>query len=184
VTAAASARVPPGDRSDVGLFNWVFAQVSGRVTGTTASNLFLVLGRHRRLFRGWLRFAGRLMPGGTLPRRDTELVILRVAHLRACAYEFEHHRHLAARAGLTPADVERATAGADAEGWNDRQRALLVAVDELHRDGDLSDATWDALRHHVDERGAIEVVMLAAHYEMLATVIATLRVPPDTRRRG
>ena len=59
----------------------------------------MTLGRHRPLFRGWLRFAGRLMPGGKLPRRETEMVILRVAHLRQCAYEFEHHARLARRAG-------------------------------------------------------------------------------------
>ena len=68
--------------------------------GTSPPNLFLTLGRHRKLFRGWLRFAGRLMPGGKLPRRETELVILRVAHLRSCQYEFDHHVHLGRRAGL------------------------------------------------------------------------------------
>lgn len=184
MTAPAAARVVPGNRSGVGLLNWAIAGVAGWVAGTTAPNLFLVLGRHRRLFRGWLRFAGRLMPGGTLPRRDTELVILRVAHLRGCTYEFEHHRRLARRAGLTSAEIERATEGPGAAGWTERQRALLTAVDELHRDGDMSDAAWQALRRHLDERRAIELVLLVGHYEMLATAIAALRVPPDAPRRG
>ncbi|MDI3405229.1 carboxymuconolactone decarboxylase family protein [Streptomyces cavernicola] len=38
-----------------------------------------------------MRFAARLMPRGTLPRRDTELIILRVSRLCDCAYEFTHH---------------------------------------------------------------------------------------------
>lgn len=182
MTAPGAARIAPGDRRQVGLLTTLVAQVSGRVIGTTPPNLFLVLGRHRKLFRGWLRFAGRLMPGGTLPRADTELVILRVAQLRRCDYELAQHRRLARRAGLTDVEIERAFAGPDADGWTDRQRTLLRAVDELHRERDLSDATWSDLRRHLDDRGSIELVLLAGHYEMLATAITALRVPPDAPR--
>jgi AhpD family alkylhydroperoxidase len=122
------------------------------------------------------------MPGGRLPRRDTELVILRTAHLRGCNYEFEHHRHLAGRAGVTPADVDRVIAGPAAPEWPSRERALLAATDELHRDRDLSDDTWGALAEHLDDRSIIEFVLLVGHYQMLATFIATLRVETDRRR--
>jgi AhpD family alkylhydroperoxidase len=176
-------RIPPGDRGDVGLVNWAVAAVSGRVAGTGPLNLFLTLGRNRGLFRGWLFFAGRLMPGGRLPRRDTELVILSTAHLRSCDYEFEHHRHLARRAGLEDVDIERVQVGPDAPDWSDRQRTLLTACDELDRDHDLSDETWQALRQHLDDRRTIEFLFLAGHYQMLATAIAALRIEPDRRRR-
>jgi len=175
-------RIRPGDRRQVGVVNWAISTISGRVAGTGPPNLFTTMGRHRRLFLGWAHFAGRLMPGGRLPRRDTELVILRTAHLRGCAYEFEHHRHLAGRAGITAADVERVTADPGAPEWSPRERALLAATDELHRDQNLSDSTWQALAQHLDERSLIEFVLLVGHYEMLATFIATLRVPPDSRR--
>ena len=176
-------RISPGDRRDVGVVNWIVAAVSGRVAGTGPPNLFMTLGRNRGLFRGWLFFAGRLMPGGRLPRQDTELVILRVANLRQCTDEFEHHRHLAGRAGLSEADIERVQVGPDAPEWSDRQRALLTACDELDRDHDLSDSTWDALRQHLDDRRTIEFLLLAGHYQMLAGVIGALRIEPDTRRR-
>jgi AhpD family alkylhydroperoxidase len=176
-------RIAPGGRRDVGLFNWLFAVVSARGAGTAGPpNLFLTLGRQRRMFRGWLHFSGTLLFGGRLPRRDTELVILRVANLRQCAYELEHHRHLAARAGLTAADIDRAAEGPTAAGWAPRQQAILTAVDELHRDGTLSDAAWAALAEHLDERTIIELVVLAGQYEMLATTIAALGIEPDRRR--
>lgn len=174
-----SPRIAPGDRRDVGLVNWAISTVSGRVAGTGPPNLFMTLGRHRRLFFGWLHFAGRLMPGGRLPRRETELVILRTAHLRDCGYEFEHHRHLAQKAGVTAADVERVMSGPGSPEWSARERALLSACDELHEHQDLSDETWQALAAHLDDRLIIEFVLLAAHYQMLATAIATLRVEPD-----
>ena len=149
---------------------------------TNPPNLFLTLGRHRKLFRRWLWFAGALMPGGKLPRRETELVILRVAHLRSCDYEFEHHVRLGRRAGLGDADIARVVEGPVDEGWSPREHALLTAVDRLHDERDLDDATWAALREHLDEREAIELCLLAGHYEMLATAIAALRIQPDRPR--
>lgn len=175
-------RITPGDRGDVGLLTWLFALASGRVTKTNPPNLFLTLGRQRRLFHGWLHFAGRLMPGGTLARRESELVILRVAHLTDCRYEAEHHRRLAARAGLTPSEVDRVADGPDAAGWSDRERMLLQATDELHHGRDLTDDTWALVRRHLDEAAAIELVLLVAHYEMLATAIGTLRIAVDEDR--
>ena len=185
MTPSVVPRIAPGDRRDIGLVAAAIAAVSGRVTGTTTPNLFLTLGRHRRLFRGWLRFAGALMPGGRLPRRETELVILRVAHRRSCAYEFEHHRHLGARAGVTPADVERLTeATVSPVGWSAREVEVLRAVDRLLDDHDLDDDAWAALSAHLDDRDLIELVLLVGHYDMLATTINTLRIRPDRRRRG
>ena len=156
--------------------------MAGRVTGTKPPNLFLTLARNRSLFWGWLLFAGRLMPGGKLRRRESELVILRVAHLRDCRYEWEHHIRLGRRAGVKRADVERVSAGPDAEGWSAREAALLAAADELHRHSDLGDAAWGALRAQVSEPEAIELCMLVGHYEMLATVIGTLRIQTDPPR--
>jgi AhpD family alkylhydroperoxidase len=177
------ARIAPGGPREAGLFAWAFSRVAGRAMRTTPPNLFLTLGRHRKLFRRWLWFAGGLMPGGRLPRRESELVILRVAHLRSCEYELVHHERLGRRAGLGKAELERVAAGPDADGWAARDQALLMAVDRLHHDGDIDDPTWSALRDHLDEREAIELCMLAGHYEMLATTITALRIQPDRPRR-
>jgi len=177
-----AARITPGSRREVGLWIWLFSNVAGRVTGTRAPAVFLTLGRNRRLFWGWLRFAGRLMPGGSLPRREAELVILRVAHLRGCAYEFDHHVRLGRRAGVGPADVERVLAGAGAQGWTERERALLGAVDMLHERQDLDGPAWRLLRDQLDEPTTIEFLLLVGHYQMLATTINTLRMQPDPAR--
>ena len=171
--------IAPGSRRDVGLVTWVAAHVAGRVAGTGPLHLFLVLGRHRRLFRGWLRFAGRLMPGGRLPRRESELVILRVAHLRQCTYELAHHTRLGARAGLSRAEIERIADGPAAPGWSPRERALLAATDLLHHEQDLDDTAWATLSTHLDERESIEFCLLVGHYEMLATAITALRIQPE-----
>jgi AhpD family alkylhydroperoxidase len=157
--------------------------VSGLVTGTTPPNLFLTLGRHRRLFHGWLRFAGRLMPGGSLPRRETELVILRVAHLLGCVYEFDHHVRLGRRAGVTSVDVDRVVGSTGDDGWSERESSILSAVDALLAREDLDDDEWQRASAHLGDRELIELVLLVGHYRMLATAIAALRIRPDGPRR-
>lgn len=181
-------RVAVGSRREVGLVNWLICRVAGLAAGTPAPALFLTLARHRRLFRGWLRFAGRLMPGGLLPRRETELVILRVATLAGSEYEFSHHARLGRRAGLGAEDLARVVLDPVADAaewgrWRPREAAVLAATDRLHRERDLDDATWSALREHLDERQCLEMCLLVGHYEMLATTITALRIPPDPRRR-
>jgi AhpD family alkylhydroperoxidase len=161
----------------------VVAYGAGVRGGTRSVRLFLVLGRHPRLFAGWLHYAGRLMPGGLLPRRETELVILRVAHLTGSAYEVAHHTRLGRAAGIGDDELRRVANGPEAEGWSDRERALLRAVDRLHTDRDLDDATWAELGRHLDDPERIELCLLAGHYEMLATVIQALRIEPDPPRR-
>jgi AhpD family alkylhydroperoxidase len=175
-------RVAPGGLRETGPVIWAFARLAGRVTGTTAPHVFTTLGRGRGLFWGWLHFAGRLMPGGKLPRRSTELVILRVAHLRGCAYEFDHHVRLGRRAGVTDEDVARVQAGPTADGWSTDERALLAAADELVERRDLSDEGWARLHASYDDRRALELVLLVGHYDMLATALVALRVQPDRPR--
>ena len=58
------------------------------------------------VFLPWLWFAGMLMPRGKLPRKDTEIVILRVAHNCHCEYERRHHERIAQTVGLGADDVE------------------------------------------------------------------------------
>ena len=175
-------RIAPGGLRQIGPGPWVFSRLAGRRMGTTPPAVFTTLGRTRGLFWGWLHFASGLMPFGKLPRRESELVILRVATLAHSAYELSHHRRLGRAAGLTTEEIDRVAAGPDAPGWSDRDRMLLTATDELHHTRDLSDQTWVEVRRHLDERRSIELLMLAGHYEMLATALHTLRLEPDPKR--
>ncbi len=172
-------RIRPGTRADIGLINAGIAWIAGRVAGTGPLNLFTTLGRHRRLFRSWLWFAGRLMPGGTLPRADTELVILRVAHNCGCEYEWRHHERIAQRTGLSADEVARVRTGAQAAGWTPRQAALLRGVDELHDRRVLGDELWAELSGELSPPKLIEFCMLVGHYQMLAMTLRSLQVQPE-----
>ncbi|WP_370512212.1 carboxymuconolactone decarboxylase family protein [Skermania sp. ID1734] len=172
-------RIAPGRFKELGPINWALWQVLSRGAGVPDAHLFSTLGRTGGLFRGWLHYSGRLMPGGKLSRHDCELVILRVAQLRDCEYEMDHHIRLGKRAGVTPEILERVRQGPSADGWNHKHRALLTAVDAQVTSKDIDDPTWAALAQHYDEHRLIEIVLLISQYDGLATTIKTLRIQRD-----
>jgi AhpD family alkylhydroperoxidase len=178
--AGEAPRIAPGNRRQIGLVNSAIVWALGRATGGRPPNVFTTLARHRGLFRRWLWFAGALMPGGKLPRVETELVILRVAHNTGCDYEWGHHERLGQRAGLSAEEVARVRRGPEAEGWSERRQLLLRAADELHAEGRIGEELWGRLAGHLDPVRLIELCMLIGHYEMLAMTLNSLRVQPET----
>jgi AhpD family alkylhydroperoxidase len=181
--ASGKARIAPGDRSQLGLVNAGIARIAGLATRGEPPRIFTTLGRHRGLFRRWLWFAGGLMPGGKLPRPDTELVILRVAHNTGSEYEWSQHERIAARAGLTEEEIARVRIGPDAPGWSERQELLLRAADEMHDRRQIEAELWTRLTAHLDEVRLIELCLLIGHYEMLAMTLNTLEVEPELPAR-
>ncbi|MFT4187568.1 MAG: carboxymuconolactone decarboxylase family protein [Aeromicrobium sp.] len=170
-------RITPGGLRELGLVNHAISAVAGRVVGDRP-RVFTTLGRQRGLFRAWLWYSAHLMPGGKLPRRETEMLICHIAETRGCAYELAQHQRIGRRAGLTLEEVQHAGDRAWS-GWNDRERALLDAAHQFVTTRGIDDEAWKALRRHLDEATAVEFCLLCAQYDSLATVLMTLRVQPD-----
>jgi AhpD family alkylhydroperoxidase len=172
-------RIAPGGLKELGIVNYGVSALAGRVIGGgTRPNIFTTLGRQRKLFRGWLYYSGKLMPGGRLPRRESELVILRIATIRECEYERRHHVRIGRKAGVTPAEIDH-LADETWPGWNDRERALFAAADQFVDDKFIDDKTWTGLSEHLTEPELIEFLLLCGQYDSLATVLLTLRVQPE-----
>jgi alkylhydroperoxidase family enzyme len=172
-------RIPDGDRDSLGLLNWGIARFAAKSIRAPRMHLFTTLGQHRWLFRSFLPYSAVLLYRGTLSLQDKELVILRVGHLRGSEYELQQHRRLGRSRGVDNALQDRIFTGPDAVGLTDRQRAMLVAVDELILSRDLSDETWAALSAHLTKQQMIEFCALATNYDSIAALLAALRVPMD-----
>ena len=141
-----------------------------------ARNLFATFLHAPRIFVAWLPFASQLMPYGSLTRRQTELVILRVAWRSRCRYEWVQHVQIGRAAGLSDKDILRVTDGSSGMGWTSLEAALLQAVDDVVDTGVVSTKTWTLLARDLSERQLIEAVMLVGHYCMLASLIDSLGV--------
>lgn len=172
-------RIPTGNRRELGLLNWAISRVAARSIRAQRMNLFTTLGQHRLLFLAFLPYSGVLLNWGKLPKREKELVILRVAHLRSSEYELQQHRRLARSRGVDAALQERIFEGPAAAGLTDRQRVLLRGVDELVSSRDLTDATYAELSTHLNKEQVIEFCALAVHYDAIAAILSALRVPMD-----
>lgn len=177
-------RLPPLKSEEANLATRLIIKLVNKSGRLEASNLFLMLARNLRLFRVWLSFAARLMPYGEIDRRDTELVILRVAWNCRARYEWGQHVDIGMRAGVSADDIRRIPLGADAPGWEPRIKALMGACDELHHERMIGEATWLELEKHYDTRRLLEVVMLIGHYEMLAGVLNSTGLPLESRLEG
>ena len=168
-------RIEPAQPRSLRPLARITALGSARVLRSEPANIFRVLGRHPGLFRAWLRYSSKLMPRGTLPRRDAELVILRVAWRTGAAYEWHQHVLLGSRSGLDAAAIDRA-ASEDLAGWSPREAMLVRATDELLAESRLSDDTWAAVQRELDVKGAIELCMLVGQYQGLGTALGGLGV--------
>jgi AhpD family alkylhydroperoxidase len=181
-------RIPSGRFRELGPINWVLAKSAARTVRAPEMHLFTTFGQRRGLFWAWSIYSGRLLRG-RLPAADTELVILRVAHLRSCEYELQHHRRIARQQGLdanTQATIFAWPNAPEGDGpqkvLSGRQQALLTATDELIKDRTITAATWERLAKHLDRRQLIEFCLLATQYDGLAATITALDIPLDNPR--
>jgi 4-carboxymuconolactone decarboxylase len=164
-----------------------------------AGHAMATLARHPELTETFLPFSTRLLLHSTLPPRVRELAILRVARRCACAYEWAHHVKIAARAGLSEAEIEAAGQGQADGGFAspglasaeldsaeldsaELDSAVLSAVDELGDTCNVSDLTWAALGEHLDERQLMDLVFTIGAYSMLAMALNAFGVEPEEER--
>jgi 4-carboxymuconolactone decarboxylase len=177
-----TGRIPAGGFRELGPINWVLAKSAARTVRAPKMHLFATLGQHKRLFLSMMPYSALLLRG-RLPRVDTELVILRVAHLRDSEYELQHHRWMGRRRGLDDQTQELIfawpnTPGA-ADGLTDRQQTLLRATDEFTLSRSISAEVWQQLSKHLDRRQIIEFCLLAGQYDCLAATMSALQIPLD-----
>jgi alkylhydroperoxidase family enzyme len=150
--------------------------ITGFPLGSRGLNLVKTMARAPDaavLFLSWSRHF--LSPANSLPARERELLIVRIAHRCQSAYEQGQHVELGLRAGLTPDELQRIAQGAEA-GWSDTDANLIRAADEIVADQFLSDGVWQALSRVFEQRQLMDLVMTAAQYVQLATILNTFGV--------
>lgn len=149
-----------------------------------ALNALGVLAYHPALAEAFNTFNGHVLFASTLSERERELVVLRVASVRQCDYEWAQHTVLAQDAGLGVEEIKRVAAGPDAQGWSDLDRAFLRAVDELIEDAYLSDETWAVLGDKLDEKQMLDLVFTVGAYDLLAMAFRAFRIEMDADLAG
>lgn len=173
----APVALPPGE----GLVADVFSAFAEE--GREPVMLYRLLARSPRMLRGYSGLSRALRHESVLPRAVRELAILRMAQLAGSAYEWCHHREMAAAAGVTEVKVASLAVWRGSDEYSAGERAALGAVEQVHAAA-LGQAAFADLKRAWSDQGAVETVLLAAFYEMVARLIQGLgvEVEPDYAR--
>jgi 4-carboxymuconolactone decarboxylase len=139
-------------------------------------NIFATLARHPALLRRWLVFGTHILGKSTLPPRERELAILRMGWLCRAEYEWGHHVAMGKEAGVTAAEIKRVVEGPDASGWDPLEATLLRAVDELHADSFIRDATWQALATRFNTQQLLDFVFTVGQYKLVCMMLNSVGV--------
>jgi 4-carboxymuconolactone decarboxylase len=125
---------------------------------------------HPKLAAPWFTYNNVLLHDPSITARQRELAILRVAWRARGTYEWLQHVRLGQHAGITNAEIEAITVGADAGSWEPLEADVLRATDELFDDARITDETWKRLSEHFDTRQLMELTFVVGSYLTLAFV--------------
>ena len=92
------------------------------------------------------------------------------------------------RSGAAPVSPttrsERIAKGPEAAGWSPHDRALLAAVDELHRDARIGDATWSTLAAGYSTQQMIDLVFTVGQYNLVSMALRSFGVERESGVEG
>jgi alkylhydroperoxidase family enzyme len=115
---------------------------------------------------------------GNLEPKIRELVILRMATLRASSYELMHHLPAAKMAGLSEQEISAITS-AQPSGLDQKQSVMTQLVDDCSQLGKVSDPTFEKAAKLFSVAQIAEATLLAGLYKMLACFLKTMGVELD-----
>lgn len=147
-------------------------------------NVWATLLRYKDLCFSFYVDNSHTMLRSTLPDRDREILILRIAWLCYAKYEWAQHVRFGKFVGLTEEEILRITEGSDAEGWDSFDATLIRSVDELYKDTFISDTTWKTLTERYDTYQLMDLVFTVGQYQSLAMALNTFGVQLEEGMKG
>lgn len=151
-------------------------KAAGLAEAAEVPGVVATLLRHPRLYEKHAAVGAALLGDGALSPRQRELAVLRTGWLCGAPFEWGEHVAIGKRVGLTAAEIEWLTQEAADAGWDDADRAIVLAAEELHRGAMISDPVWAVLTGFLDERQLIELVYVVGHYTKVAYLQNALRL--------
>ena len=143
-------------------------------------NIHGMMAHHPKLLEAWMPLRNHVVADSTLSGRQRELIILRTAHNCQADYEWQHHVERGLLAGLKMTEINRVVEGAEANGWNPDEIALLNAADDCHRETSFTSGTIEQLQQHFSAEQQLDIMVTVGMYKTLAMIIKTWDVPMET----
>lgn len=130
---------------------------------------------------GWNSFLGAVRTRTLLGQDVRELAIARVAVVNRAWYEWAHHAPLAVAGGVSEACMEKVKVPGplkfgegEGEGFSERQWAVLVYTDEMTRNVEVREETFERVRALFSEREVVEITATVAAYNCVSRFLVAL----------
>lgn len=137
----------------------------------TAIELLL---NHPQLAKAYLGYSQLLLIYENIPARERELIVLRVATLTNSEYEWAQHVRISQHEGIPDEVIRRVKLGSGHPDWNEKERYLIAAVEELVRDSFISDESWSGLSGYYNTEQLMEVMFIVGNYMQIAMMFNTM----------
>ena len=144
-----------------------------------AVNVSATMALHPGLAKALGGLAGYVLNEAAVPRRQRELVILRMGWNCQARYEFGQHTLYGKANGVSDDEVVAVTRPLGCHPWSDEDRVLWQMTDDLYTDDCVSDATWAELTKRWDTPEIIEFVCSALTYRVVSGFLNTFGVELD-----
>ena len=116
----------------------------------------------------------------SVPRKLNELAIIITARYWTSQYEWQAHHRAALQAGLSPAIADAIAQGKRPAGMQKDEDAVYTFCSELLNTKQVSDATFNAAKAAVGERGVVDLIGVMGWYHTVSMLLNTDRYPlPD-----
>jgi len=152
---------------------------------TARLNIFRTLFHRPRTAKAISDLLLSLLFDSEIGHRRRELIIMRIGWVTGSEYEWTQHWPLAQKIFECTAEellAVRAWHGADC--FDEVDRAVLTATDELLDAGDLSDETWRVCFEGLGRDAAIDMVAAIATWLLVSKLARGLRVPLEEGVEG
>jgi alkylhydroperoxidase family enzyme len=120
-----------------------------------------------------------LQPGRKLEPRYRELGILRTAIVGNSKFEFSQHLKVARSIGLPEEKLNAIKSWTTSGQFDDAERALMAATDELIGRNLVEDATFAALKRHFTDEQIVELFFVISTYRMHGLLVRALHLEFD-----
>lgn len=168
------ARVPYPTAQDLPESDRHIYERMARERGT--GHIWRAIANAPKICDAMVSLAGALRNDITIDRRYRELGVLMVGLVTKSDYEFDHHWNSALQAGVRREQLESLAQFETSRHFIEQERAVLRYAKEATATGEVSDATWKALRDCFDSKQAMEIVLTVAWYNCVVRILLPLQI--------
>ena len=170
------ARLPLLDRDDLAQGDRAVYDRLQASRGVPTGNIWRALANAPNLLDRILSLADELRHGVAIDKQYREIAVLMVGLMSGSRYEFDHHWNAAVKAGIPEKRSSISSPTSRRRPCSPQpERAVLRYAREASL-GEVTDATWQALRAHFDERQALEIVVTVAWYACVVRILVPLKI--------